>query len=108
MAGERFGTRVGNILTAVGAIVAVFGVIAMVTRLKITLTPEMQELLFYKGLFAAAAGLLIAGALIGRRGRAAAKDAAARQTEVEALRRPAEMPLTSTERRAAHDQRAQS
>lgn len=61
--------RLGNILTKVGAAVGIFGVFAMAINLKITITPGMQEVLFYKGLLAAAPMMLIAGAWFGREGR---------------------------------------
>lgn len=68
-------TRVGNVLTRVGAAVGVFGVVAMAIKLKIELTPQAQQVLFYKGLFAAAAVLLILGAWYGREGRRQVREA---------------------------------
>ena len=78
MAGTNDGkikTRVGNTLTKVGAAVGFFGVVAMAIRLKIELTPQAQQVLFYKGLFAAAAVLLVLGAWYGREGRRQASEA---------------------------------
>lgn len=68
-------TKVGNALTKVGAAVGIIGVVAMAIKLKIVLTPEIQQVLFYKGLFAAAAVLLIIGAWYGREGRREAREA---------------------------------
>lgn len=67
-------TSVGNTLTKVGAAIGFLGAVAMVVKLKITLTPQMQEVLFYKGLFAASATLLILGAWYGREGRREARE----------------------------------
>jgi hypothetical protein len=72
-------TRLGNTLTRVGAAVGVVGVIAMAIKLKIELSPQAQQVLFYKGLFAAAAVLLILGAWYGREGRQQAREAEAQK-----------------------------
>ena len=57
----------GTIMTTVGGILGMAGVVAWLIGFKITITPGMQELLFYKGLFAASFGLMAVGAIIGRR-----------------------------------------
>lgn len=60
-------SRLGTILTTVGGAVGMLGVIAMAIGLKATLTPAMQDILFYKGLFAGSAILILLGAIYGRR-----------------------------------------
>lgn len=80
--------RLGDTLTKVGAAVGFFGVVAMAIKLKITITPEMRDVLFYKGLFAAAAVMLLAGAWYGREGRI---EEAKKRAELEA---PSEVPLS--------------
>ena len=62
-------SRLGTILTTVGGALGMLGVIAMAVGLKLTLTPQLQEILFYKGLFAASAVLILLGAIYGRRYR---------------------------------------
>lgn len=57
-------------MTTVGGILGMAGVAAWLIGFKITITPGMQELLFYKGLFAASFGLMAVGAIIGRRANA--------------------------------------
>lgn len=57
----------GRILTAAGVTVAVGGVIAMAIGLKLSADGFFQNVVMYKGIFAAAAGLMIVGALFGRR-----------------------------------------
>lgn len=61
--------NLGRILTTMGAVIGVLGVGAMAIRLKIVLTPDMQQVLFYKGLFVASAVLLVLGAIYGRQAR---------------------------------------
>jgi hypothetical protein len=100
VAGHKLGARIGDTLTILGALVGVFGVVAMAIKLKIVLTPDMQQLLFYKGLFAAAAGLLVVGAWIGRRGRAAAREELEERQRLDELRGPSELPLASAQARA--------
>jgi hypothetical protein len=65
------------------------GAAAMAVKLKMTLTPGMQEVFFYKGMFAASAVLLILGAWYGRQGRIEQEE---ENTRAE-LGAPAEMPL---------------
>ena len=60
---------VSNILVAMGAVVGVATVAIIALDYSPTLTPEMVNLLFYKGLGAAAVGLIIVGTIIGRIGR---------------------------------------
>ena len=62
-------TRIANTLTWLGAVVGGFGALAMLIKLKITITPEMQNVLFYKGLFIGSAVLIALGAVWGRQGR---------------------------------------
>lgn len=57
----------GIIMTTVGGILGMAGIVAWLIGFKITITPGMQELLFYKGLFAGSFGLMAVGAIIGRR-----------------------------------------
>jgi membrane-bound ClpP family serine protease len=57
---------VGNIFTSVGGIVAIFGVVAMAIGLKFVVPPEVLTVVVYKGIFAAAGGLMIVGAILGR------------------------------------------
>ena len=59
----------GKILTAAGAVVAAFGAIAMTIGLKFSMPPEIYTIVVYKAIFAAAAGLMIVGAMAGRRAR---------------------------------------
>jgi hypothetical protein len=92
---NRIGVRLGDILTALGAVVGVFGVIAMAIKLKIVLTPDMQQLLFYKILFAGAAGLLIVGAWMGRQSRAAERESLSQRRALKELEGPSEIPLDS-------------
>ena len=70
-------STLGNVLLIAGAAVAVVAVVAVVTGYSPNLTPEMTKLLFYKGLGAAAVGLMIVGTLIGRVGRRREKQEAA-------------------------------
>lgn len=76
--------RAGDVLTTAGAGLGVLGVIAMVIKLKMTITPGMQVVPFHRGLFAASAAFLLIGAWIGRREKAARREAeldAGRQAE---------------------------
>ncbi|MEO8576638.1 MAG: hypothetical protein ABI556_08065 [Gemmatimonadales bacterium] len=57
----------GKVMSTVGGILGMAGVVAWLVGFKITLTPGMQELLFFKGLFAASFSLIALGAIIGRR-----------------------------------------
>ena len=58
--------RIGTILTAAGGAVGAAGVVGLASGLQLTLPPDVVTLMFYKVLFGAAAGLMIAGAVIGR------------------------------------------
>lgn len=71
--------KIASILTMTGAGIGVFGAISMAIRLKIVLSPEQQQVLFYKGLFAGAAVLLVLGAIFGRQGRIEEEEDAANQ-----------------------------
>ena len=62
-------SAVGNALVLAGGAVGVAAVIGLATGFKIVLTPEMVHLLVYKGLAAAAVGLIVMGSWLGRRGR---------------------------------------
>jgi hypothetical protein len=87
---RNMSTRTAKALTWAGGLTGMLGVAAMAVGFKITLTPEMQEVLFYKGLFAASAVLLILGAIIGRRGhRQKERERASRE-----LPPPSEIPLS--------------
>jgi energy-converting hydrogenase Eha subunit B len=82
--------RLGDNLVRAGAFVGVIGAIAMAVKLKIELTPGMQQVLFYKGTFAAAAVLLILGAWYGRQGRIEEAEA----KKMEELNAPSDVPLS--------------
>jgi hypothetical protein len=58
--------KIGTVLTATGGVVGVLGVIGLASGVQITLPPDLATLIFYKLLFGAAAGLMVAGAVIGR------------------------------------------
>ena len=81
--------RLGDTLIRVGAVVGTLGAAAMAIKLKMTLTPGMQEVFFYKGMFAASAVMLILGAWYGRQGRIEQEEERKR-AELSAL---SEMPL---------------
>jgi vacuolar-type H+-ATPase subunit I/STV1 len=57
----------GNVFTSLGGIVAIFGVVAMAIGLKFVVPPEVLTVVVYKGIFAAAGGFMIVGAILGRR-----------------------------------------
>lgn len=59
----------GNALVLAGGAVGVAAVVGLATGFKVVLTPEMVDLLVYKGLAAAAVGLIVVGSWLGRRGR---------------------------------------
>jgi hypothetical protein len=61
--------RLGDTLIRIGAVVGALGAAAMAIKLKMTLTPGTQDVLLYKGMFAASAVMLILGAWYGRQGR---------------------------------------
>ena len=62
-------STLGNGLVIAGGAVGVATVAAIATGTEIVLTPAMVQLLIYKGLAAAAVGLIIVGSWLGRRGR---------------------------------------
>lgn len=68
-------STLGNGLVIAGAIVGVATVALVATGTEITLTPAMIQLLVYKGLAAAAIGLIVAGSWLGRRGRQQEREA---------------------------------
>lgn len=57
---------VGNILTGAGAAVALFGAVSIAIGLKFSTPGGLLTIAVYKGIFAAAAGLMIVGAFWGR------------------------------------------
>lgn len=59
---------VANLLVAAGALLGIATVAAIALGYSPSLTPEMVKLLFYKGLGAAAVGLMVVGAIVGRFG----------------------------------------
>lgn len=81
--------RLGDMLIRVGAVVGTLGAAAMAIKLKMTLTPGMQEVFFYKGMFAASAVMLILGAWYGRQGRIEQEE----EKKLAELSAPSEMPL---------------
>ena len=70
-------SALGNGLVIAGALVGVATVAVVATGTEITLTPAMIQLLVYKGLAAAAVGLIVVGSWVGRRGRQQERDAKA-------------------------------
>lgn len=62
-------SALGNGMVIAGGLVGVATVAFVATGAEITLTPAMIQLLVYKGLAAAAVGLIVVGSWIGRRGR---------------------------------------
>lgn len=62
-------SSLGNGLVIAGGAVGVVTVAAVATGTEIVLTPAMVQLLIYKGLAAAAIGLIVVGSWLGRRGR---------------------------------------
>jgi hypothetical protein len=61
--------RMGNTLTRVATFLGGLGALTMLIKLKVELTPSMKQVLFYPGLFAASAVLILLGAWYGREGR---------------------------------------
>lgn len=61
------GRSLSQLLVAVGAVVAVAADVAMTVGWEPRLSPFMLKLVFYKLSFIGAAGLIAAGAIIGRR-----------------------------------------
>ena len=62
-------STLGNGLVIAGGAVGVATVTAIATGTEIVLTPAMVQLLIFKGLAAAAVGLIVVGSWLGRRGR---------------------------------------
>ena len=62
-------SSLGNGLVIAGGVVGAATVAAIATGTEIVLTPGMIQIVIYKGLAAAAVGLIIVGSLLGRRGR---------------------------------------
>jgi len=62
-------STVGNVLVIAGAFVGAAAIVAVATDFSPSLSPEMITLLFYKGLGAAAVGLMLVGTWIARSGR---------------------------------------
>jgi hypothetical protein len=58
--------KLGSILTTVGGVLGAAGVVGLAAGFNIKIPPEWVSLMFYKLLFAAAIGLVVAGSLIGR------------------------------------------
>ena len=88
--------RLGDMLIRVGAVVGTLGAAAM-------LTPGMQEVFFYKGMFAASAVMLILGAWYGRQGRIEQEE----EKKLAELGAPSEMELAD-EPVASRDRRTTS
>lgn len=98
-------TTAAKALTTVGGLLGMVGVVAMAVGFKITLTPAMQEILFYKGLFAASAVLLVLGAVLGRQAHRQKEEKRAAAGE---LRDGADFPLSDDAERAAVNVRRSS
>ncbi|MEO7502789.1 MAG: hypothetical protein ABIW94_09140 [Gemmatimonadaceae bacterium] len=62
-------SSLGNGLVIGGGAIGVATVAAIATGTEIVLTPAMVQLLIFKGLAAAAVGLIVVGSWLGRRGR---------------------------------------
>jgi uncharacterized membrane protein len=60
---------VENALTGAGAAIAATAAVALWTGVSFSLPPELYTVIVYKGILAAAAGLLLAGGLAGRYAR---------------------------------------
>lgn len=78
-------SALGNGLVVAGAVVGVATVAAVAGGYEIVLTPAMVHLLVYKGLAAAAVGLIVAGSWLGRRGRQQESQTKAADKDVELL-----------------------
>jgi len=93
-------SSLGNGLVIAGGAVGVATVAAVATGTEIVLTPAMVQLLIYKGLAAAAIGLIVVGSWLGRRGRQhdqSAKGPTAGTRELE----PGVPPLQHTARKSS-------
>lgn len=62
-------SSLGNGLVIAGGALGVASVTAIATGTELVLSPAMIQLLIYKGLAAAAVGLIVVGSWLGRRGR---------------------------------------
>jgi hypothetical protein len=62
-------SSLGNGLVVAGSLIGVAIVAMVATGTEVALTPAMIQLVIYKGLAAAAVGLIVVGSWIGRRGR---------------------------------------
>jgi hypothetical protein len=85
-------STVGNGLVIAGGAVGVATVAVIATGTEIVLTPAMIQLLIYKGLAAAAVGLIVVGSWLGRRGRQREKAGGGEDTANGALK-PGMPPL---------------
>lgn len=95
--------RLGDMLIRVGAIVGTLGAVAMGIKLKMTVTPGVQEVFFYKEMLAASAVMLILGAWYGRQGRIEQEE----EKKLAELEAPSEVPLAD-EPVASRDRRPTS
>jgi hypothetical protein len=96
--------RLGDMLIRAGAVVGTLGAAAMAIKLKMTVTPGVQEVFFYKEMLAASAVMLVLGAWYGRQGRIEQEEEEKKLAELEA---PSEMPLAD-EPVASRDRRSTS
>jgi len=106
-------TSIGNGLVIAGGAVGIATVTAIATGTEIVLTPAMVQLLIFKGLAAAAVGLIVVGSWLGRRGRQhdqAAMGASTNTPELEAGSLPlreghykSAAPATDTNRSSRSD-----
>jgi hypothetical protein len=62
-------SRVGNGIVIAGAAVGAAAAVGIASGYHINLSPEMMQIVIYKGIAAAAVGLIVVGSLIGRLGR---------------------------------------
>ena len=93
-------SSLGNGLVIAGGAVGVATVAAVATGTEIVLTPAMVQLLIYKGLAAAAIGLIVAGSWLGRRGRQLDRSAKEANTGTRELE-PGMPPLRHTGRKSS-------
>lgn len=61
--------RMANTLTRVATFLGGLGALTMLIKLKMEISPAMKQVLFYPGLFATAAVLILLSAWYGREGR---------------------------------------
>ena len=95
--------RLGDMLIRVGAVIGTLGAAAMGIKLKMTLTPGVQEVFVYKEMLAASAVMLVLGAWYGRQGRIEQEE----EKKLAELGAPSEMPLAD-EPVASRDRRTTS